>query len=602
MVSFISHSLRLSQIVNRLSWFRRREAVLILGALALTVWLVAPALVISIIQAFRPPAGNLFFEDTSFWGLSNFSDIYTGSRVLYSTLIDTGIYTAGSVSLAFVLGLALAWLVERTNLPGRDFVFVILLFPLMMPAIITTLGWVLLLGQRVGLLNILVRTVLNWVPGVDIASGPFNLTTMYGMVVLQGFGGVTVMFIFISAALRGMDPALEEASRTSGATFIQTIRRVTIPMIRPAVLGVIILSAILTIESFEVPLILSTGAKADILSTRIWEFLTTGSGEDPLYGAVAAMGFHFMLLTYVLFFAYTRLTARAEQFATITGRGFRPRRSDLGRWRWPLLAMVIAFLMFISFIPFAILVYTSFLPVYIPPSIDVIEKFTLNGYVELFNNKRFLGAVANTVTIALVAPTISVLVALIAAWVVVRARSVHALRVATDLFTSSSLAIPAVVAAFAFFVFYLWMNRLVPSWIPLHGTIVVLTLAYSFRIALAYRLQRAGVTQIARELEEVSYTSGADTIMTFRRVLLPLVAPSLLGAWIILFLVAFREFTLAQVLTAGSEPFVISTLIYSLRAINFDQASALSVLTVAFLFLFLVFLRVFVMRRLSMFS
>ena len=313
------------------------------------------------------------------------------------------------------------------------------------------------------------------------------------------------------------------------------------------------------------------------------------------------MGFHFMLLTYVMFFAYTRLTARAEQFATITGKGFRARRSDLGRWRWPVLAAVIVFLLLISFTPFAIMVYTSFLPVYIPPSFDVIEKFTLNGYAELFDNKRFLGAVTNTVVVALVAPTISVLVALITAWMVVRARSAHALRVAVDLFTSSSLAIPAVVAAFAFFIFYLWINRIVPSWLPLHGTIVVLILVYAFRMALAYRLQRSGVIQIARELEEVSATSGAGSITTFRRVLLPLVAPSIFGAWLILFLIAFREFTLAQVLTAGSEPFVISTLVYNLRSMNFDQASALSVLTVAFLFLFLVFLRVFVVKRVRAF-
>ncbi len=584
-------------LASRLSWLRRGDALLILGALALAVWLVAPAVVMTVVQAFRPPAGNLFFEGSSFWGLSNFADVYTGSRALRSTLIDTGIYTLGSVGLAFVLGFALAWLVERTNLPGRNLVFVFLLFPLMMPAIVTTLGWVLLLGQRVGLINIVARTALNWIPGVEITSGPFNLTTMYGMIALQGFGSVTLMFIFISAALRGMDPALEEASRTSGATFLQTVRRVTIPAIRPAALGAVILTTILTIESFEVPLILSTGAKADILSTRVWELLTTGSGEDPLYGAVAAMGLHFMLLTYAMFFAYTRLTARAEQFATITGKGFRAHRLDLGRWRWPVLGAVMAFVALISLTPFAILLYTSLLPVYIPPGFDVIEKFTLNGYAELFGNERFLGAVTNTAIVAVVAPTISVLVALIAAWMVARARSANALRVAVDLFTSSSLAIPAVVAAFAFFIFYLWINRVVPSWLPLHGTIVTLILAYAFRMALAYRLQHAGVTQIARELEEVSATSGAGRVTTFRRVLLPLVAPSIFGAWLILFLIAFREFTLAQVLTAGSEPFVISTLVYNLRRIDSDQAAALSVLTVAFLFLFLVFLRVFVMKR-----
>ncbi len=586
---------------GRLSWLRRPEAILIIAALALAMWLAAPALVISIIQAFRPPAGNLFFESSSFWGFSNFVDVYTGGRALQSTLIDTTIYTVGSVALAFALGLTLAWLVERTNLPGRNLIFVLLLFPLMMPAIVTTFGWVLLLAERKGLINVVVRTVLNWMPGVDFTSGPFSLTTMYGMVVLQGFGGVTLMFIFIGAALRSMDPALEEASRASGATFLQTVRRVTIPVIRPTVLGVIILSTILTVESFEVPLILSTGAKADILSTRVWELLTTGSGEDPLYGAVAAMGIHFMVLTYVLFFVYTRLTARAEEFATITGKGFRARRSDFGRWRWPALVAVLVFLFFVSFAPFAILAYASFLPAYTPPSMDVLEKFTMNGYVELFENKRLLGAVGNTIIVALCAPTISVLVALVIAWVVVRTRSAQVLRVGLDLFTSSSLAIPAVVAAFAFFIFYLWVNRLMPSWLPLHGTIVVLILVYAFRMALAYRLQRAGVTQIARELEEVSATSGASSFTTFRRVLLPLVAPSIFGAWLILFLIAFREFTLAQVITAGSEPFVISTLVYNLRGTNSDQSSALSVLTVIFLFLVLLFLRVFVMKKVRAF-
>lgn len=591
-------------IRSRVSTIPRGEYVLLAVALFVAGWLILPALLVTIVQAFRVPAGNLFFEATSSWGISNFPDVYSGNRALGSTAIDTAIYTVGAVSLGFSLGLVIAWLIERTDLPFRNIVFVVLLFPLMMPAIVTTLGWIILLGPRVGLVNVVGRTILNWIPGVEFASGPFNITTMYGMIVIQGFGQVTLFVILLGAALRSMDPSLEDAARTSGASFLRIVRTITVPLLRPSVLGAIILATIFTVESFEVPLLLATGAKADILSTRVWELLTTGSGEDPLYGAVAAMGLHFMLMTYLLFYLYSYFTARSEKYATMTGKGFRARRYELGQWRWPLFYTVLTFLGFISFAPFMILVYQSFLPAYRPPSWDIIpEGFTLDGYRAAFDNKRLLGAVRNTVTIALIAPTVSVSVALIIAWSVVRGRAAPKVRLFLDLFTSSSLAIPAVIAAFAFFLFYLNLNRLLPpflDWIPLSKSVLTLTLVYSFRVALAYRFQRAGVAQIAKELEEVSSTSGGNAYSTFRRILVPLVAPYTFGAWILLFLLAFREFTLPQVITAGSEPFVISTLVFNLEN-DPDQRAALAVLTVLFLFSMLVFARMFVLKRVRSF-
>ncbi len=592
------------RLAQRVATLRRGEYVLLFVAIIVAGWLILPALLITIVQAFRVPSGRLFFEATSSWGVSNFPDVYSGSRALQSTAIDTAIYTVGAVSLGFSIGLVIAWLIERTNLPLRNIVFVVLLFPLMMPAIVTTLGWILLLGPRVGLVNVVGRTVLNWIPGVDFTSGPFNITTMYGMVTIQGFGLVVLFVILLGAALRSMDPNLEDAARASGASFIRILRTVTIPLLRPSVLGAIILATIFTIESFEVPLLLATGARADILSTRVWELLTTGSGEDPLYGAVAAMGLHFMIMTYLLFYLYSYYTARSEKYATMTGKGFRARRYELGQWRWPIFAAVVTFLAFVSFAPLVILIYQSFLPAYRPPAWSVFpEAFQLEGYRDLFDNRRLWSAVRNTVAIALVAPTLSVTVALIIAWSVVRGRAAPKVRLFLDLFTSSSLAIPAVIAGLAFFLFYLNLNRLLPpflDWLPLSKSLLVLMLVYSFRVALAYRFQRAGVAQIAKELEEVSSTSGGSAYKTFRHILVPLVAPYTFGAWVLLFLLAFREFTLPQVVTAGSEPFVISTLVFNLQT-DPDQRAALAVLTVAFLFLMLVFLRVFVLKRIRSF-
>ena len=592
-----------AQVKHKIAMLKRGEYILLFAALAVASWLLLPALGVTFVQAIRVPAGNLFFEPTSSWGLSNFPAVYSGSRALQSTLYDTAIYTFGAVALGFSVGLVIAWLIERTNLPFRNVVFVILLFPLMMPAIVTTLGWILLLGPRMGFMNVMARTVLNWIPGVDFTAGPFNITTMYGMIVVQGFGQVTFFVILLGAALRSMDPSLEDAARTSGAGFVKIVRTVTLPLLRPSILGALILSTIFTVESFEVPLLLATGAKADILSTRVWELLTTGSGEDPLYGAVAAMGLHFMLLTYLLFYLYSYYTARSERFATMTGKGFRARRYELGSWKWPIFFAVISFLTFLSFAPFVILLYQSFLPTYMSPSWAVFERFSLDGYRDLFDNRRLWSAVRNTIAVALVAPTISVTVALIISWSVVRGRAAPKVRLFLDLFTSSSLAVPAVIASFAFFLFYLNVNRMLPDfldWIPLSKSLLVLMLAYSFRVALAYRFQRAGVAQIAKELEEVSATSGASAYSTFRRILVPLLAPYTFGAWIILFLLAFREFTLPQVITAGSDPFVISTLVFNL-AVDPDQRAALSMMTVAFLIVVLLFIRVFILKKIRAF-
>ena len=162
-----------------------------------------------------------------------------------------------------------------------------------MPALVTTIGWILLLGERNGIINVMIRNVLFfW----DIEKGPINPFTLFpGMIVIQGLGGTVIMFVFLSAAFRQMDSSFEEASRASGATFWQTLRRVTIPIMRPAVLSVLFLGMILVLESFEIPLLLgSSGRIADILSTRVFFALNPVSGGTPLYGLIAAFGIHFL--------------------------------------------------------------------------------------------------------------------------------------------------------------------------------------------------------------------------------------------------------------------------------------------------------------------
>ena len=565
----------------------RGDLLMIVTAVLAAVYIIGPPLGMTLYSAFRVPGNKLPFEGGVTWGLDNFTKVYTNGA-LQNTLTDTAIFAAGSVLVGFTIGFILAWLVERTDLPFRNYVFVLLLFPLMMPAIVVTIGWMLLLSNRVGMVNVVLRTFLPF-----FKAGPLEIFSMYGMIIVQGFGLVTLMFIFVSAALRSMDPSLEEASRASGASFITTARRVVVPILRPSVLGAIVLGVILTTESFEVPLLLSVGADADILSTHIWYALNSSAGNPPDYGTVSALGLHFMIVTYFLFYVYHRLTKQGDRYATMTGKGFRARRYELGVWRWVMVPFVVLFLFMQSIAPLLILVWTSFLPAYIPVGQRAFEKLSLDQYRELFSDHRLPSAVANTVMVSIFAPTIAVMVALVIAWVVVRHRGAPRLRLMLDLFTSSSIAIPGVIAANAFLLFYINLGK----WVPIYGTVTVLVLVYAYRMAVAYRLQRAGVVQIARELEEVSQTSGGSGMQTFRHVLLPLVSPSVFGAWVLLFLVAFREFTLPLIVHRATAPHVISVLVFNLWGLDQGQAAALGVLTVVFLATVLIFIRVYVMKK-----
>ena len=553
------------------------ERLLTAATLLAVVSLLAPPILLTLFSALRTPGDRLPYEPGVGWGIANFTSLYT-TGALHHTAVDTAVFVGGSVALAFVVGFALAWAVERTDLPGRGLVFVLLLVPLLMPGIVTTIGWVLLLGERTGALNVALRTVL---PFWDV--GPFDIFTMYGMVVVQGFGLVTLVFVFLRAGLRSIDPSLEETSRISGATQWETFRGVTLPVLRPHVLAVLVLSAILAVESFEVPLLLALGAGADILSTRIYFALNDAAGGAPRYGTVAALGVHFMVLTYALFAVYRRATRHTERFATISGRMREHPTYALGRWRWPAFSLAAAFLFVVSIAPLLVLAWTSLLPQYLQPGARAFAALSLDQYAALLADSRLRSAIVNTLVVATAAPTLAVLVALAAAWLVVRGRGAGPVRTVLDVLTSSSVAIPSVVAANAFLLFYLRLNRALPDWVPLFGTVVVLVFAYAYRLAVAYHIQRAGVVQMAADLEDAAATTGVGRLAAFRGIVAPLVRPSTLGAWLLLSVVAVRELTLPLVINADGPPFVVSTLIWKLWGSDTGQAAALGMASVAFM-------------------
>lgn len=542
------------------------KVVLSAGAL-LAVYLVLVPLAMLLATAFRGPAEFLPFETGAGWTLANLRELYS-DPVLYARVVpDTVVFALGASVLAFAIGFALAWLVERTDLPAREFWFALILLPFLVPTPVLGIAWIFLLGPHSGWVNVALRTLF----GSDATSGPINIFSMPGLIVCQALAAVPFVFLLLSAALRSMNPALEEASGTAGASPVTTFVRVTLPVLLPGLLAPLILVLLITLEQFDLPLIIGLPARINVFSYRIvWEL--NPQGGLPNYGGAAAVALPFLALGIALLAVYNRLIRRAERFVTVTGKSWRQRRLRLGRWRAPAFAFVGLYIALAAVLPALVLLWTSFFNYHLP-SPAALAKFSPDAYRALVADSRFWLGLGNTLIVAGGSALIVTFVGALLAWIVVRTR--FAGRAVLDFISFLSVGIPSVIAALAVMLVFLTLP------IGLYGTVAILVLAYSYRLSVSTRLARAGLMQIHRELEEASAASGARWLTSQRRILLPLLAPSLLAGFILLFITGVREFTIPLVLY-GQGNIVLSVLLWQLfQGGQGAMAAALSSIIIA---------------------
>ena len=334
------------------------------------IYLIAVPLAMLLFAAFRGPADYLPFEPGARWTLEHVQALFTDPVIYTRILPDTFIFVAGTVVVAFAIGFGLAWLVERTDLPGREIWFALILFPLLVPAPVLAIAWIFLMGPNAGWLNLAIRAAL----GLD-GSGPINIFSMGGLILCQALASAPFIFLLLSATLRTMDPALEEASGASGASPLTTFGRVTLPVLLPGLLAPLILITLITAEQFELPLIIGLPAKINVFSYRIY-FELNPLSSLPNYGAAAALSLPFVVLGVLLLLVYNRLIKRADSFVTVTGKGYRQRRLPLGAWRWPALILVSLYIALAAILPAAVLLWTSFFGYTLPTSASIRPCFS----------------------------------------------------------------------------------------------------------------------------------------------------------------------------------------------------------------------------------
>jgi iron(III) transport system permease protein len=523
------------------------KLVLAVGAGA-AIYLIAVPLAMLLFAAFRGPADYLPFEPGARWTLEHVHALLTDPVIYTRILPDTFVFVIGTVALVFVIALGLAWLVERTDLPGREAWFALILFPLLVPTPVLAIAWIFLMGPNAGWLNLAIRTALGW-----DGAGPIDIFSMGGLILCQALASTPFVFLLIGATLRAMDPALEEASAASGASPLTTFRRVTLPVLLPGLLAPLVLITLITAEQFELPLIIGLPAKINVFSYRIY-FELNPLSSLPNYGGAAALSLPFLALGVFLLLLYNRLIGRADSFVTMTGKGYRQRRLPLGRWRFPALALLGLYVALAAILPAAVLLWTSFFG-YTLPLAATAADFSVEAYRQLFGNHAFWLGLRNTFLVAFVSALIVTAIGALLGWII--SRSQIRFRSVLDFVSVLSVGIPAVIAGLGVMLFYLSLP------IGLYGTVAILIIAYCYRFATTTRLARAGFLQIHKELEEASATSGARWIATLRRVLVPLLLPALSAGFVLLFIVGVREFTIPLVLYS-QDNVVLSVLLWQL--------------------------------------
>jgi iron(III) transport system permease protein len=554
-------------------------AKLVLGAGALAAaYLIAAPLGMLLVSAFRGPADLLPFEPGSRWTLAHFSAIYSDSQLYTQVVPDTLTFVFSSVALTFTIAFILAWLVERTDLPWRNVWFSLILFPLLVPAVVLAVAWIFLFGPNAGWGNVWLRGLL----GLQ-GNGPLNIFSMSGLIVCQALASVPFVFLLLGPTLRSMNPALEEASGSSGASATTTFLRVTLPVLLPGLLAPLILALLITLEQIELPLIIGLPAQINVFSYRIWYELNPSSGL-PNYGGAAAVGLPFLAIGMALLQLYNRAIRRASSYVTVTGKAWRQTRLPLGRWRIPALAFVASYVAAAAILPALVLLWTGFFG-YATPSVDSLGKFSLRAYHALLGNRLFWLGLRNTALVAFLSAFIITAVGGILAWIIVRT-DFRGRRI-VDFVSFMSLGIPSVIAGLGIMVLYLSVP------IGIYGTVWILVLGYSYRLAVTTRIARAGLMQIHRELEEASATSGARWLATQRRIVLPLMLPTLASGFILLFITGVREFTMGLVLYSDNNV-VLSVLLWRLLESG-DSAPAAALST---LIIVAVIPVVFLLRRL----
>jgi len=516
--------------------WRQPNLVLIL-CVAVGAWLVLVPVAALLLTAFTEDTGMGFGAFT----LDNFVEAYSSTYIL-RLFGNSLIYAVGTAVVTFLIGGFVAWAVERTDAPGGALFHNLALLSFAIPGLLMAMAWIFVLSPNIGWVNVLLKSALH------LQNAPLSIYTMAGMIWALSSHYFPLAYLAVGPALRALDVRMEEAGLMAGGRYWHVLPKITLPLLRPAILSGLLLLFIMGLSSYEVPRLIGRPARIDVFTTEIQ---SATAAAPPEFGVASALSLTLLITCIVAVYFYRRATRNAEAFATITGKGYKPTRIELGRWRWPVAGTIGVIFLIALGLPLFTLAWQSFFRNLSQPFIGSAVPATLENYRFILRYPVFLDAVRTSVVVSALAATFVVALTLVMAWLARRSHSRFAWLL--DALASAPIAIPSVIVGASILFTYL----IVP--IPIYNTIWILFVAY-VTLCLPYgmRFASSGITQIHRELEEAAHVSGATLQQIFRRVLFPLILPFLLAAWIYVFVLSVRELG-ASVFLVGPGTAVLGT-------------------------------------------
>lgn len=495
--------------------------------------------------------------------VAKYVDAYTDPGLL-EVMLNTIVFVLGSSILATVLAVFLAYLNTRTDMPFKFVFRVLAIVPMMIPHLLFSVSWALLLNPSNGMINVVLQSALS------LDNAPFNIYSLQGMILVEALLDLPVAYLIIAPAMASFDVALEESSRVFGAGTWRTLVRITLPVLRPAILAALILGVVRSLASFAVPQVLGMPGRVRVLATYLYEMISLGFATD--YGKAAAVGMSVLATSVTLIVVYRALTAESEKYVTISSRGYRPTVVELKGARMPLFSLVALLSFMMVVLPVAVLIYTSFVPYTMVPSARAFSSMSFKHWVDVLQDPISLLALKNSLFLAIVGATLGVILSIFVAYVIVKVKS----RASGTLESLSylSFSFPGIVIGVGFMWFFVYM--------PLYATLWALLIGYiATYLPYGIRPLSSAFVQVHAHLEESSLVCGASPFTTLRRIIVPLLVPGIVSAWVLMASMFVRELTLSVVLSRpGTEVLAVQILRFADDGL-WGRLSALGIIMIA---------------------
>lgn len=487
--------------------------------------------------------------------LTNYMRVFADKDIMVM-LGNSVWYAGGSALLGTGLGAFLAWVVARTNTPGKALVELMPLYPILMPPIMKNIAWILLLAPRSGILNGMLQQFFG------VETPVFNAFTMAGMIWVFGLACVPLGYLFLLPVFLSFDPSLEESAYIAGAKPVRTMFKITFPLAIPAFTSALVLNFLRGLRSFETPVLQGTPGNIKVFVSRVYDSMALefNTGLATAYSVVL------VVMSIVTLYFYVRATRFSERYATITGKGYRVKVIDIGFWKYLAFASVLLYFLAGIVVPFVVLIVVSMIPYF---DYDTFMHFPFNAvltnYRTVLNHPSFMSGLYNSLVLSVSIAVVTVLLGIVMAFTIHRTKAAG-----TKVFEfigTLPLAFPPLVLSVGLLIIFIGT--------PLYNSLWALGLGlFVAYFPYAFRNASGSIVNIHKELDEAAWVHGAKWRHVFFKITLPILKPSVGGALFYIFIEAIRNVDVAVLLTAPGMEYGPVTLFEYFRVGQWAEAAA----------------------------